>query len=117
MPCSATVVPGVPPRETNVAFGVPPALMPAAATSANAWVMLVAALPATPAGSPWLPASTKSLVHRARPYCSKEYPPATNSFSSEAAWTIRTLAPAAPDSACAIALPEPVPMYLKVNCG
>ena len=73
--------------------------MPAAATSANAWAMLLPAFAATVAGSEFGPASTKSLVQSARPYCSNEYPPDTNWFSSDAAWTIRLLAPAAPDSA------------------
>jgi len=91
--------------------------MPAAATSANARAMLFEAFPTTPAGSAFEPASTKSLIQSARPYCSYEYPPATNSFSSDSACTTRTLAPAAPDSAWAMALPVPVPMYLNVYWG
>ena len=63
------------------------------------------------------PPSTKSLVKIARPYCSAEKPPATNWFSSEAACTIRALAPTEPLSASLIAVPVAVPMYLKVNWG
>ena len=65
MACSWTVVPGVPPRDTNVDL---PA-MPDAATAANARAMSCGAPVLTPAGSGVLPASTKSLIHNALPYC------------------------------------------------
>ena len=86
--------------------------------SANAWAMLLAALALTPAGSADGPARTKSLVKIAFPYwLLYEKPPATNWFSSEAAWTISALGPPVPFSAFWIAAPVADPVYLNVNCG
>ena len=115
--CSSTVVPEavvVPPRVMNVEWPATPDV----ATSANAWAMLFPALVPTPAGSAVGPANTKSLVKIALPYwLLYEKPPATNWFSSDAAWTIRALGPPVPLLALLIAVPVAEPTYLKVMLG